>query len=245
MSAPAGSVRSRIRAALLPLSVFVVTVLVGVAGFVLLAGVTLIDAAFWLLDPTSIELHFQDHAGPERATKAFALVVFGGLILSGLWIGETVLDAVFGGQVRTELQRMQTQNAIENLSGQTIICGYGMFGRTVAQRLTERGEPVVVVEQDETVLAQIGEETLAVQGDARREATLERAGIGQARAVIAGIDDSNVNIQIGIVTSQLAPDARLVVRVGDEMYESLARRAGADVVVIPEVVSGTDVVADL
>ena len=221
------------------------TLLVGIVGFVLLAGIGVVDAAFWLLDPTSIELYFETHGGPERATKAFALVVFSGLILSGLWIGEAVLDAVFGGQFGEELRRVKTQNAIENLSNHTIICGYGMFGRTVAQHLRERGADVVVIERDASTLDRIGEEVLAFQGDARREEALEQAGITRAGAVVAGIDDSNVNIQIGIVTSQLAPDARLVVRVGDEMYESLARRAGADTVVIPEIVSGTDVVADL
>jgi voltage-gated potassium channel len=33
----------------------------------------------------------------------------------------------------------------------------------------------------------------------------------------------------------------MVVRVGDEMYESLARRAGADEVVIPEVLTGESI----
>ncbi|WP_299263220.1 hypothetical protein [Halorientalis sp.] len=47
------------------------------------------------------------------------------------------------------------------------------------------------------------------------------------------------------MTSQLAPDADLVVRVGDETYESVARRAGADTVVIPEAVSGSNVVDGL
>lgn len=63
--------------------------------------------------------------------------------------------------------------------------------------------------------------------------------------VSAGIDDSNANIQIGVSTSQITPEARLVVRIGDEMYESTARQVGADSVVIPEVVSGTDVVKEL
>ncbi len=218
---------------------------VGIAGFVLLAGIGVVDAAFWLLDPTSIELYFETHGGPERATKAFALVVFSGLILSGLWIGEAVLDTVFGGQFGEELRRVKTQNAIESLSNHTVICGYGMFGRTVAQYLRERGADVVVIERDSSILDRVGEEVLTVQGDARREEALEQAGVTRAGAVVAGIDDSNVNIQIAIVTSQIAPDAKLVVRVGDEMYESLAQRAGADTVVIPEVVSGTDVVADL
>lgn len=245
MSSSAASIRGLLRSAVLPITFFVMTLLVGIGGFVRLTGIGIVDAAFWLLDPSSIELYFQENPGPERATKAFALAVFSSLIFLGLWIGESVLNTVFGGQFGEELRRVQTRKAIDSLSDHTIICGYGMFGRTVAQQLSGRGEDVVVIETDESVVELTGTEMLALQGDARREASLQRAGITRARAVIAGIDDSNVNIQIAIVTSQLAPDAQLVVRVGDEMYESLARRAGADTVIIPEVVSGTDVVSDL
>ncbi|MFB6085046.1 MAG: TrkA family potassium uptake protein [Halorientalis sp.] len=245
MSGTGGSIRGWIGAALVPIGLFVATVVVGIAGFVVLADVSPVDAAFWLLDPTSIELHFQHHSGPEQATKGFALVVFSGLIASGLWIGESVLDTVFGGRFREELRRVQTEQTIERLSGHVVICGYGMFGRTVAQRLEQRGEDVVVVESESAVVDAASDDLLVIEGDARREDVLERAGVSRARAVVAAIDDSNVTIQIAIVTSQLAPDAALVVRVGDETYESVARRAGADTVVIPEVVSGTDVVDGL
>jgi voltage-gated potassium channel len=237
---------SQVRAALLPLSAFGTTVVVGLAGFVTLAGIGVVEAAFWLLDPTSIDLHFQRHDGPERLTKAFAVVVFASLVVAGVWVGESVLDAAFDGKLTDELQRMRHQQAIDDCTDHTVICGYGMFGRTVADQLDRRGEDVVVVESDGDVASSAAnEDRLLVQGDARDEAVLQRAGVERARAVVAAIDDSNANIQIGIVTSQLAPDARLVVRVGDEMYESLARRSGADDVVIPEVVSGTDVVDGL
>lgn len=228
-----------------PVGLFVLTVTAGVLGFVLIAGVNAVEAAFWLLDPSSIGFYFASHEGPERLTKGFALVVYTALVLSGLWIGESVLDTVFGGQFREELRYMQTRQSIDNLSNHTIICGYGMFGRTVAERLRARGEDVVVVERDPEVLDRVDADLLSLRGDARRDDVLREAGVERARALVAGIDDANVNIQIGIVTSQLAPDARLVVRVGEEMSESLARRAGADTVVIPEVVSGTDVVENL
>jgi voltage-gated potassium channel len=237
---------SQVRAALRPLSAFTATVVAGLAGFAALPGVGVVDAAFWLLDPTSIELHFQHHDGPERLTKAYAVVVFAALVVAGVWVGESVLDAAFDGKLTNELQRMRSQQAIDDLTDHTVICGYGMFGRTVADRLDRRGDDVVVVESDgDVATTAAGDDRLLVQGDARDEAVLRRAGVDRARAVVAGIDDSNANIQIAIVTSQLAPDSRLVVRVGDEMYESVARRSGADDVVIPEVVSGTDVVDGL
>ena len=48
---------------------------------------------------------------------------------------------------------------------------------------------------------------LAVHGDARRESTLAEAGVGRARSVVGAVDDSNVNIQVAIVTTQIGPHA--------------------------------------
>ncbi|OLZ42000.1 potassium channel protein [Natrinema saccharevitans] len=224
-----------------PIFALVTVTTVGITGYVLLAGVGLVEAAFWLVDLTSIELHFQDHTGPERAIKAFAVVVRIGIILSSLWIGETVLSAAFGGQITEELKHMQTERKIENLSDHVIICGYGIFGRTLAAQLRDDGHDVLVIELDQAEFDRIGEETLAIRGDARREDVLERANVATAGAIIGAIDDSNANIQIAITASQLSPNLQVIVRVGDEMYESVARRAGADEVVIPEVLSGDTV----
>jgi voltage-gated potassium channel len=237
--------RPLVRRALAPVSTFVVLLVAGVGGFMLLTGIGPIEAAFWLLDPTSIELYFEHHDGPVIATKAYALVVFAGLILTGLWAGETVIAAVFGGQITEELQRVQTEQAVASLENHVVICGYGMFGRSIAAQLAEHDVPVVVIERDTGEFEKIAEPLHGINGDARREEDLERAGVTRARALVAAVDDSNVNIQTCIVATQLAPNLDVVVRVGDEMYESLARRAGADEIVIPEVVSGDRVTESL
>jgi len=213
----------------------------GVAGFVALSDVGVVHAAFWLVDPTSIELH-----GAGRDVKAFAVVVFVGLVLSGLWVGETVVSAAFGGQLGEGITRMQQAQRIETLSGHTVVCGYGTLGRTVATELADDGRDVVVVEVEERRYRDaIDAGLLAVEGDARRESTLIEAGVDRARSVVGAVDDSNVNIQVAIVTTQIAANATLVVRVGAALYEPLARRAGADVVLIPEVVSGRTILDEL
>lgn len=214
---------------------------VGIVGFVMLADIGFVEAAFWLVDPTGTAIHFTEHGGQEQATKAFAIVVRVGLLLTTLWIGESVLSTAFSGQITEELRHMQTERKVDDLSGHTIVCGYGIFGRTVASRLEETGHDVVAIELDSAEYDLIDQDTLAIQGDARREDTLLQANIERARTIVAAIDDSNANIQIAIMASQLAPDVNIIVRVGDEMYETLARRAGASEVVIPEVLSGETV----
>ncbi|MDX1746464.1 MAG: NAD(P)-binding protein [Halobacteriales archaeon] len=224
-----------------PLLSFSGVVVVGVAGFMALGGVGIVDAAFWLIDPTSIELH---DAG--RPVKAFSILVFVGMVSTGIWVGETVVTAVFGGDLSRQFELMQQEQEIQALEDHIVICGYGMFGRTVAAELTAAGRDVVLIEVDEQGYDRaVDDGMLAVRGDARREQTLAEARVDRCHAVICAVDDSNVSIQVAIVTTQIAPHAQVVVRVGEEMYEPLARRAGADTAVIPEVVSGRTVIADL
>lgn len=229
------------RRALAPICSFVGVAVAGVLGLSILGGVDLVEATFWLVDLTSIELHFENHDGPERLVKLYAICVTVGLVVSGLWIGETVLSAAFGGQIRTEVKRATMQQRISTVENHVIVCGYGMFGRTIADRLGDDVD-VVVVEIDEQTAQRVHDDGhLLVQGDARREQVLDDAGIDRASKLVAAIDDSNVNIQIAIVGGTAADAPELIARVGDEMYESVAREAGADRVVIPEVVSGDQV----
>jgi hypothetical protein len=229
-----------------PVAAFAALVVAGVVGFGALAGVGVVEALFWLLDPTSIEIFVESHDAPARSLRAFALVVESGLILSGLWIGETVVSATFGGQIGTELRQMQVERTIEDTEQHVVVCGYGTFGKTIARQLRDRDRAVVVVETgDGQYQRALDDGLLAVQGDARREELLVEAGAERADAVVGAVDDANVNIQVAITTGELAPDARVVVRAGDEMYESVARRAGADEVIVPEVVSGEQVTTTL
>lgn len=238
--------RPLLRRALVPVAALVFVIVGSIVGFMSLAGVGLIEATYWLLNPENVGVHFQRTTGPEQATKAFAVVSRVSLIVASLWLGQTVVAALFGGQIKEELKRVTQEQRISNLSDHVVVCGYGMFGETIARRLDALGEAVVVIEQTEQKVKAAQEDgLLVIDGDARLEGVLERARVAEADTVVGAIDDSNVNIQISILVDQLAPDARLIVRVGDQQYASTARRAGADIVVIPEIMSGGDIVDNL
>ena len=160
--------RPLLKRAILPITVFLLVCVIGIAGFVYFEGVSLVVAAFWLLDPTSMELY-----GVGDDVRAFSLLVVISLILSTLWIGESVLGAVFGGQVQEELKRMQTKRHIDEMADHMIVCGYGSFGRTIANTLSNAGRNVVVIEQDEHRIEAVREDDIpAIRGDARMEGPL-------------------------------------------------------------------------
>ncbi|MFU1781051.1 potassium channel family protein [Haloarcula japonica] len=234
--------RSLLRRLARPVLAFVGLVVAGVVGFVTLGGVGVVNALFWLLDPTSIELHFQSHDGPATLVKGYAIVVLTGLVIAGLWTGETALSAAFGGRIQEELTRMQIAQRIEDLEDHVVVCGYGTFGQTVADQIGDTDTPVVVLEHETDQYERaLDDGHLALEADASREDALTDAGVKRADTVIGAIDDTNANIQIAVLASQLAPTVRLIVRAGDQQDETVARRVGADEVIIPEVVSGKQV----
>ena len=237
-----GNPRPIIRRVARPVASFLFVTATGITGFVGLCGVGVVEATYWLINPSGIEFHYADSDGPERMTKAFAILVTGGLVVSSVWIGETVLTTAFGEQIRREVKHVRDTSQIDSLENHVVVCGYGLFGETVAAHLRADQTDVVLVEMDESQ-ARTAEDDglLVVLGDARDETVLSEAGIEDAQTMVTAIDDSNANIQVAIVAEQLNADLHMVVRVGDEMYESLARQAGADTVVIPEVASGQNV----
>lgn len=237
--------RQLLRRMLRPLAAFATVVTLGVTGFTSVEGVGVVDALFWLLDPSSIVLHFQTHDGPATMIKAYAIVVVTALLVSSLWIGETMLSGAFGGQISRELHQMQMKRDIDAVEAHVIVCGYRTFGKTVGEQLAEDTDIVVIEAQEDRNRRAAEDGLLTVRGDAREEETLVAAGVERATTVIGAIDDTNANIQIAIAASQLAPTVRLIVRAGTAREETLARRAGADDVIIPEVVSGKRVSEDL
>jgi len=238
--------RPVLRRALIPVALFALVAGTMTAAFTALARVHPVDAVFWILSPESIVLHFEGTDGPERTVKLVAILGRVGLVVAGLWIGQTVVSSLFGGQITEELKRMQQERTIDTLEDHVVVCGYGMFGQTVVEQLVGNDQDLVVIERDPDVLAAAERDGhLVIDGDARQESVLERAGMERAKTVVAAVDDSNVNIQVAIVVRELVPDAELIVRIGDRDYAKLARQAGADSVVIPEVMSGESIAGEI
>lgn len=205
---------------------------------VALLGVSLVDATFWLVDPSGIGLHYRAESGPVDRVRALAIVMRAALVGAMVWTGETALTATCGGRIQKELERVHNQRQRASITDHTVICGYGTFGRTVAEG--RRSDGVVVIEHDagQYEHALDDEGVLGTEGDARREGILRKAGTDRADTLVAAIDDSNPNVRIALLASQLEPDLTIVVRVGDRTHEELARHASADEVVIPEVAGG-------
>lgn len=112
---------------------------------------------------------------------------------------QTLLGAVFVVILGTVIAEAGLARQIADQLGvspmRTIIVGGGRVGRTLAQRLENRGEFVIIVEDDETNLQIARDAGFTVHaGDGTETPVLREVGIDDAKMVVAATGDDNDNL---------------------------------------------------
>lgn len=119
-----------------------------------------------------------------------------------------------------------------------IVAGYGPVGRVVADQLEAEGVAVTIIELNAATVdrqATLGKHI--VYGDVTDPETLERAGIHDADALILAIPNEDDALRACTLARQLAPHIFIAARTNFVSKGLLARQAGADYVVVEEVVT--------
>jgi Trk K+ transport system NAD-binding subunit len=117
---------------------------------------------------------------------------------------------------RRELWQVSLARTFHN---HVIVCGLGRVGLRVATHLVEAGYEVVVVQrnwQDAPVQRALRMNIPVIAGDATEAETLKQAGIHNACAVIAVVNDDLTNLEIAIASQTLEPQIRVVLRIFDD-----------------------------
>jgi NhaP-type Na+/H+ or K+/H+ antiporter len=115
-----------------------------------------------------------------------------------------------------------------------IIVGGGQVGRTLASRLEDRGENVVIVEQDKDVIEIARNAGHAVHiGDGTDTATLREAGADNAKIVVAATGDDDVNLLVAQLANSKFDPETVLARANDpenvDAFEELGVRTVAPV----------------
>ncbi len=119
-----------------------------------------------------------------------------------------------------------------------IIAGYGPVGRVVADELIAAHVRVTVVETNPMTIETVKQQgRAAVYGDVRDPEALKAAGVDSADALILAVPDEDVAVKACQVARQLNPDIFIAARTNFLSKGLLATAAGADHVVIEEVVT--------
>lgn len=211
-------------------------ILVGTLGYIALEKWDFLDA-FYMTVITISTTGFEEvkpltHLG--RIFTSFLIIAGVGTIA---YTGGRAVQLIIETQV---LRRRRMSKKLQELKNHYIVCGYGRMGRRICEELRQAGVPFAVIEKDDNQIeALIEQEYLFVQGDATSDDSLLKAGIAQARGIVAVLPSEAENVFAVLSAKVLNPKIFVVARAVEEETESKLLRAGADRVVNPYEIGGT------
>lgn len=171
-----------------------------------------------------------------RTVTMMLIVVSYGCVI---YIAGGFIQMVMEGEINRALSARRMTRGIEELTGHTILCGYGRAGRTLADELKSAEAPFVVLDQDPGKLNQAeAAGMLIMEGNAVEEETLLRAGIERAATLATVLPDDAANVFITLTARELNPDVEIVARAENPSTEKKLLRSGANRVVLPAVIGG-------
>ena len=115
-----------------------------------------------------------------------------------------------------------------------VLIGVGTFGMSVAKKLSELGQDLLVIDELEERVATVSKfVTHAVQMDATDEEGLLSLGVRNFDVGIVAIDDIESSIMITMLLKEMGV-GQVIVKAKSEIHAKLLKRVGADSVVAPE-----------
>lgn len=122
------------------------------------------------------------------------------------------------------------------LAKYVIIAGFGVVGRSLADRLELAGVPFCVIDLNrQTIETQRRLGRLAVYGDTANPEVLESAGLHKADAVLLTIPDDEATLRACRTVRALSPTVFIAARTSFLSKAMIAAQLGADEVVVEEV----------
>jgi len=211
-------------------AVAVVTALVagGTAGYMLIERMSFIDSIYMTVI-TITTVGYGEVKRLDTAGRVFTMALIFTGVGTAFYLFSNVTEAVVGGQLRELFERRSMNRKIQQLENHVILCGYGRFGRIVAEELQRDGIVAVVIESDpgkEHELIRNGE--LYVLGSALDEGILDQAGIEKAADIVVATASDPDNVYISLSARSRNPRIRIHARAESEIGLKHLRLAGVE-----------------
>lgn len=228
-------------------AVLIVTVLfvVGFFGFMLIEGLSPIDAAY-LTVATLATVGYGDIHPTTEAGKIFAMLIITLGVGAVYYTFVLIVSMVVEGHMKDFWGKRNMKKQIQELQGHIIVCGAGRVGINVINRLLHEGQRFVVIEKNADLCESlVAQKVLVIHGDATLDDVLLSARITQAQGVITALPHDADNVYVTLTSKSLNPDIVIVSRADRQEAEEKLRRAGATTVIFPLMTGGRQMVTAL
>ncbi|NPA45562.1 MAG: potassium channel protein [Chlorobi bacterium] len=217
----------------------------GISGYIIIEDYTFFEAFYMTVITVSTVGYGEVHPLSQTGMLFTAILIVFSLGFFGYFL--TSITRIFIDGEYKKLVKIYLRNKkISKLKNHVIVCGFGRNGRQAVIDLLERGEKVIIIDNQTKVIHEdINEEIInnknvtIVHGDASHEETLFKVNIENAKAMILTLPNDAENLLIILTSRDINTRMKIISRASDEHSYSKLKRAGADNVIMPDIVGGS------
>ncbi|AGN02735.1 Kef-type transporter NAD-binding protein 2 [Salinarchaeum sp. Harcht-Bsk1] len=202
------------------------------------SGVSTVLDAFYFTLVTASTVGYGDVTPTTQVARLFTMsVLVFGTATFAIALG-TLLAPILESRFAAALGRVRNRE-FDLLEDHVLVLGHGDLTEPIVDALKDRDRQFVVATRQAQTATELAErDVLALHADPSDHATLERANLDEATAVVAATSSDSADAFSVLTARQLDPEIRIVAAATNAENTSKLRRAGADVVVNPAVIGG-------
>lgn len=219
--------------------ILVVTlVVIGTVGYMILTQSSVIDGLYMTIITIST-VGNREITNLTPVGQIFTICI----ILSGLGIVSysllEVVSFLIDGGVKKIYRRRSMEKQIAMMNEHIIVCGADQPGSSVIEQFKLTNTQFVVIEQEESVAAELEEAGVPVIcGDPTNEDTLIQAKIKQAKGLVCCLENDALNVYTILTARGLNSKLYIVAQSIEKGASDKLKRAGADKTISPNEIGG-------
>jgi K+ transport systems, NAD-binding component len=215
--------------------------IVGVFGFMLIEKLNFLDALYMtVITITTIGYGEVRPATPEGRifTIIFIITSFGAFSYAFAALTQYIVS----GELRLFIKNKKLMQVLNKMNNHVIICGLGRNGQQAANTLKAHGVTFVAIDyREENINAYLEDnpDLVYIKGDATQDELLMKAGIDRAVGLICALPTDADNVFIVLTARALNEKIKIVSRASYASSIVKLKKAGADNVIMPDRIGGT------
>ncbi len=228
---------SSIQRVFLSIGLLILSVLIGVGGFMIIEDYGLNDAFFMTaITISTVGYNVVQPLSPTGQIFTGIYIFFNLGILA--YVVSVITTYIFEGELNHFLKKYRMVKELKKINDHVIVCGYGRNGSKACEELDNSNVPFVLVERDPESVEGVLKRYNILIGEATHDEVLKDAGIDKAKAIITTLPSDADNVFITLTAKELNPNIQIIARASEENTTNKLRRAGANKVVMPDAVGG-------
>ncbi|MBV8383309.1 MAG: potassium channel protein [Planctomycetaceae bacterium] len=235
--------RTSVRRLVIGFTTVLAVVVLGTLGYIML-GWTPFDALFMVVITISGVGFGEVRPMGSTAERVHTMLIIALGMIAVAYTVAGFVQFLTEGEILRLLGHQRMRRQIEEMSGHTVVAGFGRVGSLVCDDLAAAEVSFVVIERSPEKVGEIeGRGFLYVIGDATEEKVLREAGLERARTLVTAMPSDAETVFITLTARQMCPGVMIVARAEQPSTLKKLRQAGANHVVLPAAIGANRIVS--